>query len=163
MCIMTPPNIFEASAAGCVRTCRRRPDNILYAIMGLKTTAVKWMQQPEEICEAPCTGTEPSLTTLKQSMLSEDKAVQLADIFKALGDPTRVKMIYALLQTGELCVHDLCELLNMTQSAISHQLRYLRNLRLVKRRKAGKTVYYSLDDHHIEQIFAQTLQHITHT
>ena len=136
---------------------------MLCAIMVKNNGGEFHMQQPEEICEDPCSGTEPALTTVKRSALAEDKAVQLADIFKALGDPTRVKMIYALLQAGELCVHDLCELLNMTQSAISHQLRYLRNLRLVKRRKVGKTVYYSLDDHHIEQIFAQTLQHITHT
>jgi DNA-binding transcriptional ArsR family regulator len=62
----------------------------------------------------------------------------------------------------ELCVHDLSSVLDMGQSAVSHQLRYLRNMRIVKRRKAGKTVYYSLDDAHIEQIFEQTLHHIHH-
>lgn len=85
----------------------------------------------------------------------------MADLFKALGDATRVRLIYALLDR-ELCVHDLSELLDMGQSAVSHQLRYLRNMRIVKRRKAGKTVYYSLDDSHIEQIFVQTLQHLEH-
>jgi len=94
-------------------------------------------------------------------MISEKAAIELADLFKALGDPTRIKIIYALLQK-ELCVHDLTEILDMGQSAVSHQLRYLRNLRIVKRRKEGKTVFYSLDDQHIETIFIQTLQHMNH-
>lgn len=121
------------------------------------------MKDVEELCEEPCSGTAlEDVHSTKQLMIPEEKAIELADIFKALGDPTRVKMIYAMLQNGELCVHDMCVVLDMTQSAISHQLRYLRNMRVVKRRKVGKTVYYSLDDHHIEQIFSQTLQHITH-
>ncbi len=62
----------------------------------------------------------------------------------------------------ERCVHDLTVILDMGQSAVSHQLRYLRNLRIVKRRKEGKTVYYSLDDDHIEQIFLQTVRHLEH-
>jgi ArsR family transcriptional regulator, lead/cadmium/zinc/bismuth-responsive transcriptional repressor len=94
-------------------------------------------------------------------MIDEQSAVDLAELFKALGDPTRVKLIGAL-QLQELCVHDLCVLLDMGQSAVSHQLRYLRNLRIVKRRKVGKTVFYSLDDSHIEQIFLLTLQHLKH-
>ncbi|MCD1258860.1 winged helix-turn-helix transcriptional regulator [Paenibacillus athensensis] len=111
-------------------------------------------------CESSCTGTEAK-TALKERQLTEETAVGVAELFKALGDPTRVKLIYTLLQR-ELCVHDLSEALDMGQSAISHQLRYLRNLHIVKRRKAGKTVYYSLDDMHIEQIFVQTLQHLQH-
>lgn len=112
-------------------------------------------------CDDTCTGTETDLLNLKQTMIAETAAADMADLFKALGDPTRVKLIYAMLNK-ELCVHDLSVLLEMGQSAISHQLRYLRNLRIVKRRKAGKTVYYSLDDDHIEQIFVQTLQHLKH-
>lgn len=114
-----------------------------------------------ESCDDTCTGTETDLQNLKQSMITEPAAAGMADLFKALGDPTRVKLIYAMLNK-ELCVHDLSVLLEMGQSAISHQLRYLRNLRIVKRRKAGKTVFYSLDDDHIEQIFVQTLQHLKH-
>lgn len=114
-----------------------------------------------DICDDACTGTETDLAELKRAMISESTAGGMAELFKALGDPTRVKLIYAMLDK-ELCVHDLSVLLEMGQSAISHQLRYLRNLRLVKRRKAGKTVYYSLDDSHIEQIFVQTLQHLKH-
>ncbi|MGG1556198.1 ArsR/SmtB family transcription factor [Paenibacillus ferrarius] len=93
--------------------------------------------------------------------ISDRQAAGMADIFKALGDPTRVKIIFFLVEQ-ELCVHDLATLIGMEQSAVSHQLRYLRDLRIVKRRKEGKTVYYSLDDEHIEQIFVQTMGHLGH-
>ncbi|ALS23624.1 MULTISPECIES: ArsR/SmtB family transcription factor [Paenibacillus] len=113
-----------------------------------------------EQCDDPCTGTG-MIAELKRDLIPEPTASALADIFKVLGDPTRVKIIYTLLEK-ELCVHDLTQVLDMGQSAVSHQLRYLRNLRIVKRRKAGKTVFYSLDDEHIEQIFVQMLQHVKH-
>lgn len=114
-------------------------------------------------CDGDCLGTgSPSEEKLhSNSMVSDDRANDLAELFKALGDPTRIKIISALIER-ELCVHDLTVLLNMGQSAVSHQLRYLRNVRIVKRRKQGKTVFYSLDDHHIEQIFIQTLDHLEH-
>ncbi|GBF72188.1 transcriptional regulator [Paenibacillus sp. 598K] len=115
----------------------------------------------DEQCEAACSGTEANLEALREQRLEEQTATELADLFKALGDPTRVKMIHALLDR-ELCVHDLCEVLGMAQSAVSHQLRYLRNVRIVKRRKDGKTVYYSLDDEHVKQIFLQTMSHLLH-
>jgi len=108
-----------------------------------------------------CTHSEVLLHEVKQLMINDHSAVRLAELFKALGDPTRIKLIGALLHQ-ELCVHDLAVLLQMGQSAVSHQLRYLRNMRMVKRRKSGKTVFYSLDDSHIEQIFLQTLQHLEH-
>ncbi|GAB6989238.1 ArsR/SmtB family transcription factor [Paenibacillus pini] len=114
-----------------------------------------------EECESSCLGTDSELSKIKDRLIDDQSAIQVADWFKAFSDPTRVKLIHALLQQ-ELCVHDLTTLLSMGQSAISHQLRYLRNLRIVKRRKDGKTVYYSLDDTHIEQIFLQTLQHTKH-
>lgn len=116
---------------------------------------------PIEECDATCMGSEAELNRIKEGLIDDQAASQVADWFKAFSDPTRVKLIDALLQR-ELCVHDLTVLLGMGQSAISHQLRYLRNLRIVKRRKEGKTVYYSLDDTHIEQIFVQTLQHTQH-
>ena len=97
----------------------------------------------------------------RDSELTDGQAAGIAEIFKALGDPTRVKIIYFLL-SQELCVHDLGARIGMEQSAVSHQLRYLRDLHIVKRRKEGKTVYYSLDDEHIEQIFVQTMGHLTH-
>ena len=108
-----------------------------------------------------CAHSDLPLHDVKRLMITEDSANRLAELFKALGDPTRIKLIGALLHR-ELCVHDLAPLLDMGQSAVSHQLRYLRNMRMVKRRKSGKTVFYSLDDSHIEQIFLQTLQHLEH-
>jgi DNA-binding transcriptional ArsR family regulator len=122
---------------------------------------MKMDNQLAAACEDTCAGTEADIADVKSKLVSEGTAVELADLFKALGDPTRVKIIHALLQS-ELCVHDLTEVLEMGQSAISHQLRLLRNMRIVKRRKVGKTVYYSLDDDHVEQVFTLTLQHLKH-
>ena len=83
----------------------------------------------------------------------------LSDFFKVMGDSTRLQLLIAL-QTEEFCVSDLSYLLNMTRSAISHQLKALRVAKLVKSRKDGKTVYYSLDDDHIREILKKSLEHI---
>jgi ArsR family transcriptional regulator, lead/cadmium/zinc/bismuth-responsive transcriptional repressor len=88
-------------------------------------------------------------------------ATRLAETFKALGDPTRVRIVSALSQ-AELCVCDLSASLGMSQSAISHQLRLLRSLRLVKASKRGRMVYYSLDDDHIDGLFRRGMEHISH-
>ncbi|WP_145336624.1 metalloregulator ArsR/SmtB family transcription factor [Paenibacillus xylanexedens] len=122
------------------------------------------MEQPVKAphdCDDACLGTETDVQTIRTSLIDRETSSEMADWFKAFSDPTRLRIIDALLQK-ELCVHDLTVLLDMGQSAISHQLRSLRNMRIVKRRKEGKTVFYSLDDAHIEQIFLQTLQHIKH-
>ena len=87
--------------------------------------------------------------------------IDLSQTFKALGDPTRLRIIDALSKS-ELCVCDIAEILGMSQSAISHQLRVLRNLRLIKYRKEGKLAIYSLDDDHVLQLFNQGLEHINH-
>ncbi|KXS40511.1 MULTISPECIES: ArsR/SmtB family transcription factor [unclassified Candidatus Frackibacter] len=100
-----------------------------------------------------------NIKELKNKELSEDIIQKLAATFKVLGDPTRIKIIN-ILANKELCVCDISELLDMTQSAISHQLRKLRDLNLVKYRKEGRVVYYSLDDHHILQLFNQGLEHV---
>lgn len=84
---------------------------------------------------------------------------KLADLYKVFGDPTRIRILYAL-SSGELCVCDIAEVLGMTQSAISHQLRVLKQSALVKFRRDGKTVYYSLADSHISTILAQGLDHV---
>lgn len=84
----------------------------------------------------------------------------LADVFKIFGDVTRLKILYALFDS-ELCVCDISNELNMSQSAISHQLRTLKTAKLVKNRKEGKIVYYSLDDEHVKHIFDQGLIHVT--
>ena len=86
---------------------------------------------------------------------------RLAEVFGALGDPTRV-LILSALAARELCVGELAGGLEMTQSAISHQLRVLRNLRLVKSRRAGRSVFYSMDDAHIERLFQEGLDHVLH-
>jgi DNA-binding transcriptional ArsR family regulator len=94
--------------------------------------------------------------------LEPEKASHLAELFKALSDPTRLRIISLLLAADEVCVHELEVALNMTQSAISHQLRLLRQLRLVRHRKAGRHVYYALDDEHVHMLLVQGLLHIEH-
>jgi DNA-binding transcriptional ArsR family regulator len=83
----------------------------------------------------------------------------LAETFRALGDPTRVRVLDALSR-AELCVCDLATLLGLSESATSHQLRLLRSLRLVRTRRAGRMVFYALDDDHITRLFAQGLEHV---
>lgn len=113
-----------------------------------------------DFCEVICNNDE-KIANIKTQLLLEDEITGLSEIFKAMGDSTRIKILHALSKE-ELCVCDLTEALEMTQSAISHQLRVLRNLRLVKYRKDGKMVYYSLDDDHIINLFEQGLAHIRH-
>jgi ArsR family transcriptional regulator len=105
--------------------------------------------------------TRAEMQKLLASMVDPDTASDLAETFAALGDPTRVRILDSLSQR-ELCVCDVARLLGMTVSAVSHQLRYLRALRLVKRRKEGRNVRYSLDDEHIVTLFAQGLKHVRH-
>ncbi len=102
---------------------------------------------------------ENVIEMVRKKMPQEEKLYDLAELFKVFGDTTRVKIISALFE-AEMCVCDIAELLSMTQSAISHQLRVLRQARLVKHRKEGKVVFYSLDDEHIKTIFNQGLEHI---
>jgi|SRR6056297_775589 len=97
--------------------------------------------------------------SLKRQKLKEEVIYDLAETFKVLGDPTRIKILYALKES-ELCVCELSELLDMSSSAISHQLRVLRNNKLVKFRKEGRSVYYSLDDDHVICFLGQGLKHI---
>lgn len=102
---------------------------------------------------------EDIIEQVKKSMPEEEVLYDLAEVFKVFGDSTRIKILWALLES-EMCVCDLSVLLNMTQSAISHQLRVLKQARLVKYRKSGKIVYYSLDDEHVEGIIHQGLIHL---
>jgi ArsR family transcriptional regulator, lead/cadmium/zinc/bismuth-responsive transcriptional repressor len=96
----------------------------------------------------------------RRQMPKEENLYDLAELFKVFGDSTRVRILYAL-SSHEMCVCDVAALLGMTQSAISHQLRILKSARLVKNRKEGKVVYYTLTDNHVRQIFAQGLEHVT--
>lgn len=97
---------------------------------------------------------------VEEHMPKEETLTDLADFFKVFGDATRVKILYVLLQS-EMCVCDLAEVLQMTQSAISHQLRVLKQVKLVKNRREGKTVFYSLADRHIQTILNQGMEHIS--
>lgn len=90
---------------------------------------------------------------------TEEEMFDLADLFKIFGDSTRIKIIY-LIYNNQLCVNDIAQSLDMTHSAVSHQLKNLKNFRLVKSEKQGKEVYYTLDDEHIEKIFKLSLEHI---
>lgn len=96
---------------------------------------------------------------IRQALVAPDAVQGVADTFSALGDPTRVRILDAL-SNGELCVCDLAAVLSLSQSAVSHQLRLLRGMRLVRPRRDGRVVFYSLDDHHIMALFRQALQHV---
>ena len=93
--------------------------------------------------------------------LTELKAIQLAELFSALSDASRIRII-ALLIEGEMSVSALAQDLNMTESAVSHQLRGLRQMHLVRARKAGRQVFYSLDDDHVTRLFSLGLEHVQH-
>ena len=96
---------------------------------------------------------------IKKIMPSDDLLFDIAEVFKVFGDTTRMKIISALLE-AELCVGDIAEITNSTQSAISHQLRVLKQAKLVKFRKDGKIVYYSLDDEHVSEMYEMAKRHI---
>ncbi len=104
---------------------------------------------------------EDVIERVRGEMPREERLYDVADLFKVLGDSTRVKILYALLQE-EMCVCDIAALLGMNQSAISHQLRVLKQARLVKFKKEGKVVYYSLDDEHVKNIFQLGFEHLAH-
>lgn len=102
---------------------------------------------------------EDVVNRVKEKMIDDEQLYDLAELFKVFGDSTRVKLLWAL-DTSEMCVCDLAALLGMTVSAVSHQLRILKQARLVRFRKEGKTIFYSLDDEHVSMIFELGLAHI---
>jgi ArsR family transcriptional regulator len=102
---------------------------------------------------------EGMVNSVRERMPDENVLSDLSDFFKILGDSTRSKIVCAL-DASEMCVCDLAALLNMTKSAISHQLRSLRDANLVKNRREGKVVFYSLADDHVKEIFEKGLEHI---
>lgn len=104
---------------------------------------------------------EDIVNKVRSNMPNEEKLYDLADLFKVFGDTTRIKVICALFQE-EMCVCDIATTLGMSHSAISHQLRVLKSSGLVKYRREGKVVYYSLDDEHVKNIFDQGFSHISH-
>jgi ArsR family transcriptional regulator len=102
------------------------------------------------------------MQTSIRSIHTEDTATidALADTFRILGDPTRLRIVDALAQ-GELCVHELSDTVGISESAVSHQLRLMRTMRIVRGRREGRCVYYTLDDQHILDLFQQGLRHVT--
>ena len=100
------------------------------------------------------------LKIVNESLPDENELYDLAELFKVFGDSTRIRILYVLFES-EVCVCDLASALNMTQSAISHQLRILKQNKLVKSRRDGKSIFYSLADDHVKTIIAQGREHIT--
>lgn len=111
-----------------------------------------------EKCDCVCVHQE-IVDSVTADMPAEEELYDLAELFKVFGDSTRIKILYVLFER-EMCVCDIAELLHMTQSAISHQLRVLKQSQLVKFRREGKTVYYSLADSHVRTIINQGMEHI---
>ena len=111
-----------------------------------------------DCCDFLCTH-EDIVKRVRDQMPGEDALYDLAELFRIFGDSTRIRILYVLFE-AEMCVCDIAVLLGMTQSAISHQLRALKNARLVKARREGKTVFYSLADDHVKTIINQGLDHV---
>lgn len=111
-----------------------------------------------DFCEVNCIDHE-KVVAIRARLLADTEITRLAETFRLLGDPTRVRIIHAL-SLEELCVCDIAALLGTTTSAVSHQLRLLRTMRVVRHRKAGKIVYYSLDDDHIRGLLQAGCDHI---
>lgn len=109
-------------------------------------------------CEEEISNAE-AVKRVKEKILKDEEIFDLAELFKVFGDSTRMKIINALMME-ELCVCDIAEITNSTSSAISHQLRVLKQAKLVKYRKDGKSVFYSLDDEHVKEIFEKGCEHI---
>ena len=111
-----------------------------------------------ERCDEFCTH-EDLIGKVKPELPEEEKLYDLAELFKIFGDSTRIRILYVLFE-AEVCVCDIAELLGMTQSAISHQLRLLKQAKLVRSRREGKTVYYALADDHVRTILGQGMDHV---
>ena len=110
-------------------------------------------------CAEPHTGDAGALSDVRARLLAGRDVDAVADVFKLLGDPTRVRLVDALSH-GERCVCDLASLVGMSESAVSHQLRLLRGARLVRVRRAGRLAFYSLDDHHVVGLLHDTRKHV---
>ena len=114
----------------------------------------------KDVAEAKEQAAESKAERVKAAMPSEDLLLDVAELFKVFGDSTRTRILSALF-VDELCVCDIAEILGMSLSAVSHQLRILRQTKIVKSRKQGKEVVYSLDDEHIAEIYGMALDHLS--
>lgn len=118
---------------------------------------VRQVMKPDS-CDVPCLHPE-TVRAARATLLPHGEAQGLADIFSVLADPSRVRLLGALSER-ELCVCDLANVLGLRQSTVSHQLRLLRALRIVRFRKEGRVAYYALDDGHVAGLLAQALEHV---
>mgnify|MGYP000988559930 CR=1 FL=1 len=123
-----------------------------------KGTGERMEERKDEICEG-CEVHEDLLKIVNETLPEETELYDLAELFKVFGDSTRIRILFVLFE-AEVCVCDLAAALNMTQSAISHQLKILKQSKLVKSRREGKSVFYSLADGHVRTIIAQGREHI---
>lgn len=117
------------------------------------------MAHDQETCGYLCVH-EDTVAQVQSNLPGNDTLFRLADLFKVFGDGTRIRILYVLFE-AEVCVCDLARLLGMTQSAISHQLRLLKQARLVKSRRDGKTIFYALADDHVRTLLQQGMEHIS--
>ncbi|MBQ4094449.1 MAG: helix-turn-helix transcriptional regulator [Oscillospiraceae bacterium] len=122
--------------------------------MSPKYTAADVAAAPEYLAAAPET-----VARLQQNLPADEVLYELAELFRIFGDSTRVKILYALFES-ELCVGDIAQVLGMSQSSVSHQLRVLKAGKIVKFRREGKAVFYSLDDDHVRSIVALGMEHV---
>ncbi len=118
-------------------------------------------EKEDDISEgvAPCSMHRELVDEISETLPDEDTLEELEELFKTFGDSTRIKILY-VLHEGELCVCDIAAMLGMTQSAISHQLRVLRQNRLIRSRREGKNIYYALADDHVHTIITMGIEHI---
>ena len=123
-----------------------------------KETGDRMEERKDEICEG-CEVHEDLLKIVNETLPEETELYDLAELFKVFGDSTRIRILFVLFE-AEVCVCDLAKVLNMTQSAISHQLRILKQNKLVKNRREGKSIFYSLADDHVRTIINQGRDHI---
>jgi DNA-binding transcriptional ArsR family regulator len=128
-------------------------------VMALAKVPIHTASPDPDFCAEPHGADAAGLSDVKTQLLGGESVDALAEVFKLLGDPTRVRILDALTH-GERCVCDLAALVGLSESAISHQLRLLRSSRLVRVRRAGRLAFYSLDDHHVVGLLHDTRKHI---
>ena len=130
--------------------------------MATKKNTAKALRKKTETSSSPPINFDPVIVKkVQEQMLEDEQLSAVSDFFKVLGDETRMRIINAL-SLGELCVSDIAAALEMTQSAVSHQLKLLRMANQVKARREGKSIYYSLDDQHVIDILGEALTHVRH-
>ena len=116
------------------------------------------MGKSESFCDCEVLH-EEIVAEVKKSMADDETVADISDFFRIFGDSTRIKILWAL-DKSELCVCDIAALISMTKSAVSHQLKVLRDARLVKSRREGKVIFYSLADDHVKDIFEKAVEHL---